>query len=201
MPTLHGPRTVRQNIGLRPMGNTVTVELASDNPFESAHPVEVYTQVSGGIAPADRRMRSRKVHTPVMSGHNALFAISGLGEDAPAPAAPAAPSTSFWGGTADQQAANKQAAFNAGLSTVTSVAQGVIGTMVAKQQAKAANIAAEGQSRILTAQAAAEQAAAMRAQAEEARLRAGKKPFPMVPVLISAGVLVALVATVIALKK
>ena len=195
MPTLLGPKTRRQSIGLRPMGNTITVELASDNPFEAGRDVEVYTQVSGGIAGPDPRMRSCGVLTPVMAGPDASFPISGLAQDAPAAAAPAAPQQSFW-------ASDKGTAlFNAGLSTATGALNAVVGGMAARQQAKASEIAAAGQARVLSAQAAAEQAAAMRAQAEAARLAAGKKPFPMVPVLIGAGVLVALIGGIVLLKK
>jgi hypothetical protein len=195
---LLGPKTRRQSIGLRPMGNTITVELASDNPFESGRDVEVYTQVSGGIAGPDPKMRSRGVLTPVMAGYDANFAVSGLGQDAAAaaPAAtPAAPTQSFW-------ASDKGTAlFNAGLSTATGALNAVVGGMAARQQAKASEIAAAGQARVLSAQASAEQAAAMRAQAEANRLAANKKPFPMIPVLIGAGVLVALIGGILVLKK
>jgi len=198
MPMLLGPKTRRQSIGLRPMGNTITVELASDNPFESGRDVEVYTQVSGGIAGPDPMMRSRGVLTPVMAGYDANFAVSGLGQDAAAAApaaAPAAPTQSFW-------ASDKGTAlFNAGLSTATGALNAVVGGMAARQQAKASEIAAAGQSRVLSAQAAAEQAAAMRAQAEANRMAANKKPFPMIPVLIGAGVLVALIGGILVLKK
>ncbi len=199
MPMLLGPKTRRQSLGLRPMGNTITVELASDNPFESGRDVEVYTQVSGGIAGPDPKMRSRGVLTPVMAGYDANFAVSGLGNEAAAApaagAAPAAPTQSFW-------ASDKGTAlFNAGLSTATGALNAVVGGMAARQQAKASEIAAAGQSRVLSAQAAAEQAAAMRAQAEANRLAANKKPFPMIPVLIGAGVLVALIGGILVLKK
>jgi hypothetical protein len=189
-----GPKTRRQSIGLRPMGSTITVELASDNPFESNRDVEVYTQVSGGIAGADPHMRSRGVLTPVMADHNGLFAVSGLGEGE-AVAAPAADPAVPAGPSFGQQLAQT------GLTAALGIAQGFGQSMVAKQNAKAANLAAEGQARILSAQAAAERAAAMRAQAEAARLEANKKPFPLVPVLIGAGVLVALIGGILILKK
>jgi hypothetical protein len=184
------------------MGNTITVELASDNPFESGRDVEVYTQVSGGIAGPDPMMRSRGVLTPVMAGYDANFAVSGLSQDGapdvmqkPAGTLQPAPTQSFW-------ASDKgNALFNAGLSTATGALNAVIGGMAAKQQAKASEIAAAGQSRVLSAQAAAEQAAAMRAQAEANRMAANKKPFPMIPVLIGAGVLVALIGGILVLKK
>jgi hypothetical protein len=51
-------------VGLRPQGNTVTVDVPSDNPFEdelSGAPVTVVTQASGGMAKADRKQKSIKI--------------------------------------------------------------------------------------------------------------------------------------------
>lgn len=195
MPKLIGPQTRLQSVGLRPEGNTVTVELASDNPFEMETPVEVYTQCSGGIAPADAEMRSSGVLTPVMHGPDAAFPISGLAADAPAAAPAAPPQQSFW------QSNQGQAVFNTALSAAQSLGQAAIGGMAARQQAKAAEIAARGQAQVLEAQARAEQAAAMRAEADRMRLLAGKKPFPTVPVLIGVGVLALVVGGIFLFKK
>lgn len=48
-----------QQIDLQPYGNTISVEAASDNPYDSDQDVEIYTQASGGMAGPGRSMRSR----------------------------------------------------------------------------------------------------------------------------------------------
>lgn len=48
-----------EEVDLQPGGSTITVRTPSDNPFESAQDVEVYTQVSGGMAGPDAKMVSR----------------------------------------------------------------------------------------------------------------------------------------------
>jgi hypothetical protein len=53
----------REAVNLQPYGNTVSITTDSDNPFEDARPVDVYTQLSGGMAPPDAAQRSRKIHT------------------------------------------------------------------------------------------------------------------------------------------
>jgi hypothetical protein len=58
----HGYRT--EEVGLRPRGNTVTVDVEAENPFEdelAGAPVTVATQASGGVAKAPPRQQSRKV--------------------------------------------------------------------------------------------------------------------------------------------
>lgn len=57
----HGYRT--EEVGLRPRGNTVTVDVSSENPFEddSLAGVSIFTQVSGGMAKPLKDQRSRKI--------------------------------------------------------------------------------------------------------------------------------------------
>jgi hypothetical protein len=59
----HGYRI--EEVGLRPRGNTVTVDVPSDNPFEDEElagaPVTVVTQASGGVAKPQSNQRSRKL--------------------------------------------------------------------------------------------------------------------------------------------
>lgn len=53
-----------EEVSLRPRGNTVTVDVPSDNPFEdelAGAPVTVTTQASGGVAKAPARQQSRKI--------------------------------------------------------------------------------------------------------------------------------------------
>lgn len=101
-------RRSRQKVDLQPYGNTISVEAKSDNPFEDAQDVEVFTQVSGGMAGADPRQRSRRIITkpareriifagrakavktsaPAHVQHAAFIpGLSGLGAD-PAPVSP-----------------------------------------------------------------------------------------------------------------
>ena len=49
-----------EEVNLQPYGNTISVETPSDNPFESAQDVEVFTQMSGGMAGPDRAMQSKR---------------------------------------------------------------------------------------------------------------------------------------------
>ena len=53
----------RESVDLQPYGNTISVTTDSDNPFEDPANVEVYTQLSGGMAGPDAAQRSRRIHT------------------------------------------------------------------------------------------------------------------------------------------
>jgi hypothetical protein len=48
-----------EEVDLQPYGNTVVIETVSDNPFEDDLPVEVFTQMSGGMAGPDPKQTSR----------------------------------------------------------------------------------------------------------------------------------------------
>ncbi len=50
-------------VDLQPYGNTISVEAPSDNPFEDAQDIDVYTQMSGGMAGPDKRQRSKRILT------------------------------------------------------------------------------------------------------------------------------------------
>jgi hypothetical protein len=50
---------VRQQVNLRPAGNTVTITTLADNPFESLAGISVVTQASGGMAKPDRMQQSK----------------------------------------------------------------------------------------------------------------------------------------------
>ncbi len=58
----------REAIDLQPFGNTIAVDTPSDNPFEAAQDVEVVTQMSGGMAGPDARMKSRAVRRHPVTG-------------------------------------------------------------------------------------------------------------------------------------
>lgn len=55
----HGYR--QEAIDLQPGGATITVTVPSDNPYEMGDEVEVVTQMSGGMAGPDPKMRSKRV--------------------------------------------------------------------------------------------------------------------------------------------
>lgn len=67
---------VRQEVDLRPPGNTIVVETLSDNPFEEAAPVQIVAQESGGGYAVPEHMQSHHLQ------HSYL---PGLGEEAPEP--------------------------------------------------------------------------------------------------------------------
>ncbi len=51
-------------VDLQPYGNTISVETISDNPFEDAQDVEVFTQANDGFGgPAPASMRSKRIIT------------------------------------------------------------------------------------------------------------------------------------------
>ncbi len=51
-------------IDLQPYGNTISVETPSDNPFEDAQDIEVFTQTNTGFGgPAPAHMRSKRIIT------------------------------------------------------------------------------------------------------------------------------------------
>lgn len=51
-------------VDLQPYGNTISVETVSDNPFEDAQDVEVFTQTNDGFGgPAPASMRSKRIIT------------------------------------------------------------------------------------------------------------------------------------------
>ncbi len=51
-------------VDLQPYGNTISVETISDNPFEDAQDVEVFTQTNDGFGgPAPASMRSKRIIT------------------------------------------------------------------------------------------------------------------------------------------
>ncbi len=55
----------REAVDLQPYGNTISVETASDNPFEANQDVEIFTQQSGGMSGPDPKMQSRRGHRKV----------------------------------------------------------------------------------------------------------------------------------------
>lgn len=97
----------REAVNLQPYGNTISVTTDSDNPFEDPANVEVYTQLSGGMAGPDPRQRSRKIHTkptvnrtvqggrvPMMIANvsaerSFMPGMGDFGDDTPAPSASA----------------------------------------------------------------------------------------------------------------
>lgn len=143
-----------QPIDIEPAGNTVNVSLEADNPFESTKDIEVYTQMSGGIADPDPEMQSHDILTPVLPGAQGMFAVSGLGN---APAQPQTP-------TIGQQAA--LAAVNTALNVGTSVFNNWLQNQQAKRDERLMNAQARVQAehaRIADAQA---RASAAHAQAQ-----------------------------------
>ncbi len=149
-------------VDLQPFGNTISVEAPSDNPFEEAQDIEVYTQMSGGMAGPDRRQRSKRVITrppnermvhagrvpatrvnaPAHRQHAGFMpGLGGLGADPViyGPPAPAAPDT---------------------LSTILNAAGGVISTagQVAGNKFSADAAAAQARAADANARAAASQA-------------------------------------------
>ncbi len=53
-----------EEVDLQPYGNTISVETISDNPFEDAQDVEVFTQANDGFGgPAPASMRSKRIIT------------------------------------------------------------------------------------------------------------------------------------------
>jgi hypothetical protein len=55
----HGYRS--EAIDLQPGGATITVTVPSDNPYEMGDDVEIVTQMSGGMAGPDPKMRSKRI--------------------------------------------------------------------------------------------------------------------------------------------
>jgi hypothetical protein len=80
----HGYRS--EAIDLQPGGATITVSVPSDNPYEMGDDVEVVTQMSGGMAGPDPKMRSKRVAAkgmrrvrPAASAHAGF--LPGMGDD------------------------------------------------------------------------------------------------------------------------
>lgn len=152
-------------VDLQPYGNTISVETISDNPFEDAQDVEVFTQANDGFGgPAPASMRSKRIITkpahvsPMWAGRVAAvkmrapahkthtgFApgINGLGETP--------------GGTTQGQAPASQPGFLAQtpglLSSLATTAGQLYATQQATQQQRAQAAIADAQARAADAEA------------------------------------------------
>ncbi|MDW8332541.1 MAG: hypothetical protein RMK43_12900 [Cyclobacteriaceae bacterium] len=185
-----------QPVDLEPLGNTISVELSADNPFETARDVEVYTQMSGGLADADESMRSPGILTPVMTGEQAMIPISGLGQQAAQQ--PAQP-------TVGQQLAL------AAIQTATNVGTGLFNNYLQNQQAKrderlarAQAMVTQQQARIAEAQSRAEAARAAayaRAAAQRQAAAAAARRRQMMYIAIGGGVLLLLLLGVFTFRS
>lgn len=183
-----------QPIDIEPTGNTVSVSLEADNPFESAKDIEVYTQMSGGLTDPDPEMQSPDIITPIMPGAEGLFAISGLG-NAPNPAQPQGP-------TVGQQIA--LAAVNTALNAGTSV----FNNWLQNQQTKRDERLLSAQSRLQAEQAkiadAQARAAAAQAQVQAQALatqQSADRKKTITMLAIGGGILALGIIAILALRK
>lgn len=159
----------REIIDLQPFGNTISVETPSDNPFEGAQDVEVVTQMSGGMAGPDPRMKSTQVRR---------HPITGLPMKRPAPSrvarvVPGKVSARKFSAPAHRQ----HAGFVPGLGDDTAPAStaSTISQAVSQAAGAASNILGSrynAQAEQARAKAAAEQARAEQARTEGNRLTA-----------------------------
>lgn len=186
-----------QPIDVEPAGNTVSVTLQSDNPFESSRDIEVYTQMSGGLTDPDPEAQSHAVITPVLPGAQGMFPISGLG-NTPA------------GQQQQQPSAGAQIALaltGALVNTGTQLFNNYLANQDAKRQERVGrvNVASmEAQARIEAARAAQAQAQAQAHAASQAALAsqaASRNKQMMMYLAIGGGALLLALVAVFALSK
>ncbi len=167
-----------QSVDLQPYGNTISVEAESDNPFEDAQDVEVFTQTNRGMGDVGphRGARSRAIITKPTSQHGRMvFAgkaratktiapahvqhaafipgLSGLGEAPGGTTQGQAPASSGW----------NWGAIGQGVTNLATAAGGIVSQ---QQQAKiAASNAAAADANARIAAAKATQGAAAQIEA------------------------------------